>query len=228
MRNKWEEGEKKLFTGLIEEVGTIRGIQKGARSCVLTIGCRTVLENTKIGDSIAVSGVCLTVTSLGRDCYTADVMSETMNRSSLGQLRAGAKVNLERAMPADGRFGGHIVSGHIDGTGTVTAVTPDDNAVWYTVAAKPEILRYIVEKGSITIDGISLTVAYVDESCFKVSIIPHTRQVTALRERGVGDTVNLECDIIGKYVEKLMLPRQEEKKEPESRITEEFLRKYGF
>lgn len=195
-----------MFTGLIEEVGTIQSVRHGARSCVLTIGCRTVLEGSQIGDSIAVNGVCLTVTSMGGSYYTADVMAETMNRSSLGQLSTGAKVNLERAMPANGRFGGHIVSGHIDGTGTVQSIEPDDNAVWYTIAAKADLLRYIVEKGSITIDGISLTVAYVDDHCFKVSIIPHTQQVTALHDRKVGDIVNLECDIIGKYVEKLMCP----------------------
>ena len=181
-----------MFTGLIEEVGTIQNVRRGARSCVLTIGCKKVLEGSQIGDSIAVNGVCLTVTSMGGSYYTADVMAETMNRSSLGQLSTGASVNLERAMPANGRFGGHIVSGHIDGTGTVQSIEPDDNAIWYTIAAKPNLLRYIVEKGSITIDGISLTVAYVDEHCFKVSIIPHTQQVTALHDRGVGDIVNLE------------------------------------
>lgn len=190
-----------MFTGLIEEVGTIQNVRRGARSCVLTIGCKKVLEGSQIGDSIAVNGVCLTVTNMGGSYYTADVMAETMNRSSLRQLSTGASVNLERAMPANGRFGGHIVSGHIDGTGTVQSIEPDDNAIWYTIAAKPNLLRYIVEKGSITIDGISLTVAYVDEHCFKVSIIPHTQQVTALHDRGVGDIVNLECDIIGKYAE---------------------------
>ena len=195
-----------MFTGLIEEVGTIQNVRRGARSCVLTIGCKKVLEGSQIGDSIAVNGVCLTVTNMGGSYYTADVMAETMNRSSLRQLSTGASVNLERAMPANGRFGGHIVSGHIDGTGTVQSIEPDDNAIWYTIAAKPNLLRYIVEKGSITIDGISLTVAYVDEHCFKVSIIPHTQQVTALHDRGVGDIVNLECDIIGKYVEKLLQP----------------------
>ena len=220
-----------MFTGLIEEVGTIQSVRHGARSCVLPIGCRTVLEGSRIGDSIAVNGVCLTVTSMGGSYYTADVMAETMNRSSLGQLSTGAKVNLERAMPANGRFGGHIVSGHIDGTGTVQSIEPDDNAVWYTIAAKADLLRYIVEKGSITIDGISLTVAYVDDHCFKVSIIPHTQQVTALHDRKVGDIVNLECDIIGKYVEKLMRPApaaEEQKTKKESGITEDFLKKYGF
>ena len=198
-----------MFTGLIEEVGTIQSVRHGARSCVLTIGCRTVLEGSQIGDSIAVNGVCLTVTSMGGSYYTADVMAETMNRSSLGQLSTGAKVNLERAMPANGRFGGHIVSGHIDGTGTVQSIEPDDNAVWYTIAAKADLLRYIVEKGSITIDGISLT----------------------LHDRKVGDIVNLECDIIGKYVEKLMRPApaaEEQETKKESGITEDFLKKYGF
>lgn len=215
-----------MFTGLIEEVGEIRNIKQGSKSCILTIGCKDVLENTKVGDSIAVNGVCLTVTTLGAGEYTADVMSETIQRSSLGQLKPGTKVNLERAMAADGRFGGHIVSGHIDGTGTVEEIVWDDNAVWYTISAKPALLRYIVEKGSIAIDGISLTVAYVDDHCFKVSIIPHTRQETNLTEKKIGSIVNLECDVIGKYVEKLMQPKEEEKKE--SRITEEFLKKYGF
>lgn len=218
-----------MFTGLIEEVGTIQNVRRGARSCVLTIGCKKVLEGSQIGDSIAVNGVCLTVTNMGGSYYTADVMAETMNRSSLRQLSTGTSVNLERAMPANGRFGGHIVSGHIDGTGTVQSIEPDDNAIWYTIEAKPNLLRYIVEKGSITIDGISLTVAYVDEHCFKVSIIPHTQQVTALHDRGVGDIVNLECDIIGKYVEKLLQPAAaEEETKKEIGITEDFLKKYGF
>lgn len=195
-----------MFTGLIEEIGEVQSIRRGSRSCILTIGCKTVLEGSRIGDSIAVNGVCLTVTTLGGSYFTADAMPETLDRSALGQLSAGSIVNLERAMPADGRFGGHIVSGHIDGTGTIREIRRDDIAVWYTVAADAQILRYIVEKGSITIDGISLTVAYVDDTVFRVSIIPHTQEVTSLKERRIGDIVNLECDIIGKYVEKLMLP----------------------
>ncbi|MCD8365918.1 MAG: riboflavin synthase [Clostridiales bacterium] len=220
-----------MFTGLIEEVGMIQNIRRGQKSCVLTIACRDVLNGSRVGDSIAVNGVCLTVTGIESGCYTADVMSETMNRSSLGRLSQGASVNLERAMPADGRFGGHIVSGHIDGTGTIQAIEQDDNAVWYTVTAARSLLRYIVEKGSITIDGISLTVAYVDDSCFKVSIIPHTQQVTSLRDRKIGDVVNLECDIIGKYVEKLLThpsSANSPASRPESRVTEDFLREYGF
>ncbi len=217
-----------MFTGLIEEIGTIQSIRRGQRSCVLTIGCRKVLEGTHIGDSIATNGVCLTVTSLGATYYTADVMAETMHRSSLGQLASGSRVNLERAMPADGRFGGHIVSGHIDGTGTIAAIEADDNAIWYTINAGAALLRYIVEKGSITIDGISLTVAYVDARCFKVSIIPHTQQMTSLHQRRVGDIVNLETDIIGKYVEKLLGTTPPAPEKPSGGITEEFLSKYGF
>ncbi|MBQ7447410.1 MAG: riboflavin synthase [Eubacterium sp.] len=224
-----------MFTGLIEETGEIQSVQRGSRSCVLTIGCKTVLEGSKIGDSIAVNGVCLTVTTLGGSYFTADAMPETLNRSSLGQLSTGSVVNLERAMPANGRFGGHIVSGHIDGTGTIAEIKRDDNAVWYTVSADPGLLRYIVEKGSITIDGISLTVAYVDNAVFKVSIIPHTQAVTSLRERRVGDIVNLECDIIGKYVEKLMQPAGSssvssgaEQTGTDEGITLDFLLKNGF
>lgn len=225
-----------MFTGLIEEIGEVQSIQRGSRSCVLTIGCKTVLEGSRIGDSIAVNGVCLTVTTLGGSYFTADAMPETLDRSALGQLSAGSIVNLERAMPADGRFGGHIVSGHIDGTGTIREIKRDDIAIWYTVAADPQILRYIVEKGSITIDGISLTVAYVDDLVFRVSIIPHTQEVTSLKERRIGDIVNLECDIIGKYVEKLMLPSgsaashtDDRKQEEQSGgLTMDFLLKNGF
>ncbi len=219
-----------MFTGLVEEVGRIQNIRRGSRSCVLTVACSEVLQGSRIGDSIAVNGVCLTATAIGSGYFTADAMPETLDRSSLGQLGPGSPVNLERAMPADGRFGGHIVSGHIDGTGIIRSLEQDDNAVWYTIAASPEVLRYIVEKGSITIDGISLTVAYVDEEVFKVSIIPHTREVTALSSREAGSVVNLECDIVGKYIEKLMRPYSGEtaEKKTESRISEAFLMENGF
>ena len=212
-----------MFTGIIEELGTINSISKNPASAVLTINASTVLEDVHMGDSIAVNGVCLTLTSFTDASFTADVMHETLNRSSLGALRPGSKVNLERAMSADGRFGGHIVSGHIDGTGRITDIKKDDNAVWYTISAPPDILRYIVEKGSIAIDGISLTIAYVDSRCFKVSIIPHTSANTTLALRKPGDTVNLENDCIGKYVEKLLQPYQKT-----GNITREFLLQNGF
>lgn len=215
-----------MFTGIIEEIGEIMGIVRGSQSAVLHIRCQEVLRGTKVGDSIAVNGVCLTVTSMEAHGYTADVMAETLDRSSLGILKRGSRVNLERAMPADGRFGGHIVAGHIDGTGTVRAVTRDETAVWYRISADPQVLRYIVEKGSITIDGISLTVAKVTGEDFSVSIIPHTQANTVLADRGVGDIVNLETDIIGKYVEKLLQPQ--EAPEQKSRLTMEYLAEHGF
>ncbi len=193
-----------MFTGIIEEVGTIRAMSMSGNSGEISIRARTVLEGTKIGDSIAVNGICLTVTSLRPDGFTADVMPETVSRSSLGSANAGDRVNLERAMAADGRFGGHIVSGHIDGTGKIVEMKRDENAVWVKIEAAPDILRYIVGKGSITIDGISLTVAAVTGRDFSVSIIPHTGAQTTLLTRQEGDKVNLETDIIAKYTEKLL------------------------
>lgn len=218
-----------MFTGIIEETGKLRSLQKGSDSCVIAVSCQTVLEGTKVGDSIAVNGICLTVTNLLSDSFTADVMNETLNRSSLGNTRPGECLNLERAMAADGRFGGHIVSGHIDGTGVIREIRKDANAVWYVIETEPDILRYIVEKGSIAIDGISLTVAKLDNTSFQVSVIPHTRAVTALTERTVGSVVNLENDIIGKYVEKLIKPYQPNDTAATSGgITMEFLAQNGF
>ena len=172
-----------MFTGIVEEMGQIRSIVRGASSAVLSIEANLILEDLKIGDSVAVNGVCLTATSIGAGGFTADVMHETLNRSSLGALQKGSHVNLERAMLANGRFGGHIVSGHIDGTGTIGSIQKDDNALWYTILADAKLLRYIVEKGSVTIDGISLTVADVQSDRFAVSLIPHTAKVTVLGEK---------------------------------------------
>lgn len=215
-----------MFTGIIEETGEISEIKRETLSAKIKVRCRRVLEGTEIGDSIAVNGICLTVTSLTKDGFTADVMAETMRRSSLSELKVPGVVNLERAMAADGRFGGHMVSGHIDGTGIVTGIRQEENAVWYTIAAEPELLRYIVEKGSVALDGISLTVAKVTDKDFQVSVIPHTRQETALTEKKTGNLINIECDIIGKYVEKLLIGKQETKQE--SKITENFLMEHGF
>lgn len=193
-----------MFTGIIEEKGSIKNITHGAKSAVLYIKADKIMSDVKIGDSVAVNGVCLTATGIMADGFTADVMAETLRRSSLGTLKAGDKVNLERAMSAYGRFGGHIVSGHIDGTGTIKEYKREDNAIWVTIACGRNLLKYIVEKGSIAIDGISLTVAVVSDSYFKVSIIPHTAAETTLIDKKPGDSVNLENDIVGKYVEKLM------------------------
>ena len=190
-----------MFTGIIEELGTIKDLSAGGSIRILA---DRVLEGTNIGDSIAVNGICLTVTELNGDGFTADVMPETLKRTSLSLLRRGDRVNLERAMAADGRFGGHIVSGHIDGTGKIREYKKDGNAVWVTISADDDILRLVVEKGSIAIDGISLTVAEVTDTYFKVSIIPHTAGETTLLLKNTGDPVNLETDIVGKYVEKLL------------------------
>lgn len=216
-----------MFTGIVEEVGTVKSIKSGAVSAELKIEGKTIFSDIHLGDSIAVNGVCLTVTSFDKSTFTADVMHETLNKSSLGALKSGSKVNLERAMAADGRFGGHIVSGHIDGTGKIVSLTKDGIAVWVKISASPEILRLIVEKGSIAIDGISLTVAEVTDKYFQVSIIPHTASNTTLLDKKTGDTVNLENDIVGKYVEKLLSfgKKEEEKK---SGITLDFLAKNGF
>ena len=209
-----------MFTGIIEELGTVERV--GADR--ITVRAQRVLEGTRLGDSIAVNGVCLTVTHLTGAGFTADVMPETLRRSSLGQLRPGSRVNLERAMAADGRFGGHIVSGHIDGMGQILALRDEGNAVWITIAAPPELLRGIVEKGSVAIDGVSLTVAAVTDQDFSVSIIPHTGGQTTLLHRRPGEQVNLETDIIGKYVFRLLAPERA----PKGGIPREFLTQYGF
>ncbi|MBD9228581.1 MAG: riboflavin synthase [Clostridiales bacterium] len=232
-----------MFTGIVEEVGTIRNIKRGQHSAVLTIQAKTVLEETRIGDSIAVNGICLTVTRLFPDGFSADVMHETLNRSSLGRLVPGSRVNLERAMAADGRFGGHIVSGHIDGTGQIESMRREENAVWVTIACADKILDLIVEKGSICIDGISLTVAAVTKRNFSVSVIPHTGEETTLLKKKAGDPVNLENDIVGKYIQKFVdigrnsgadrgkMPDGENAAgnvKGNSGLSMEFLQKYGF
>lgn len=194
-----------MFTGIVEEIGLIKSIHKGGSKQRITIACKKILEDIHLGDSISVNGICLTVVEYSFDSFSADVMNETFSRSSLGELKGGSPVNLERAMAADGRFGGHIVSGHIDGVGTIIGIRKDDNAVWFEVAADADILNGIVMKGSIAIDGISLTVAAVDSKSFKVSIIPHTLKETILGTKSVRDKVNLENDLIGKYVQKMLI-----------------------
>lgn len=214
-----------LFTGIVEEIGTVSNIIKGEKSIKLSLQCSKILEDTKLGDSISVNGICLTVTHLSKGAFTADVMPETLRSTNLGQLKIGYKVNLERAMSPQNRFGGHIVSGHIDGTGTITHIDKEDNAVWFTIQAAGEILKYIIHKGSISVDGISLTVQHVDRLQFKVSVIPHTRDYTILPMKKVGDIVNLECDIVGKYIERLMNFKSEG---TDDKITLDYLIENGF
>ena len=216
-----------MFTGIIEELGTVERVTRGRVSAVIAIRAEHILSDLKIGDSVAVNGVCLTATGLTGHGFTADVMHETLDRSSLAGLGPGSPVNLERAMAANGRFGGHIVAGHVDGVGTIAAIEKDDNAIWFTITAPAQVLRYVVEKGSIAIDGISLTVARVETDRFAVSVIPHTAAVTLLGQRRTGDRVNLESDLVGKYVERLLRPAPEEKQQ-ESKLTMEFLSQHGF
>jgi riboflavin synthase len=193
-----------MFTGIIEETGIIKEIRKKGDSPGLVIEATAVLEDTRTGDSINTDGVCLTVTKIAGTTFTADVMPETMNRTTFRELNRGSRVNLERALRLGDRLSGHLVSGHIDGTGVIRKIRRDENAYWFTIAAGPEILRYIVEKGSVAVDGISLTVARVDRQTFEVSLIPHTREVTSMMDAREGTKVNIECDMIAKYLEKLV------------------------
>lgn len=210
-----------MFTGIIEEVGKIKNIQ-GGTNYKLTIAASKILEDIHLGDSIAVNGICLTAISWDNGSFTVDVMRETLERTSLHRLRAGSFVNLERALAANGRFGGHIVSGHIDGTGEIINIRRDANAVWYKIKTSEKIMEFIIEKGSIAIDGISLTVAKVDRSAFYVSVIPHTLENTILLRKKTGDIVNLENDIVGKYIKSFT------DKNSNSTLCESFLKNNGF
>ncbi|CAG5664105.1 riboflavin synthase subunit alpha [Streptococcus pneumoniae] len=211
-----------MFTGIIEEIGKVERIQKDSRNCKLSIKASKILTDIHLGDSIAVNGICLTVTHSNHQSFTVDVMNETWSRTALTLLKHGSEVNLERALSVNGRLGGHVVTGHIDGTGKISSIKKDNNAVWYQINTQKEILDLIVEKGSITIDGISLTVAKVSKVNFSVSVIPHTLEQTILKSKQVGSTVNLENDILGKYVQKLM------DNSPKSEISKELLYQNGF
>ena len=216
-----------MFTGIIEEVGALERLAGGE----IAIRAKKVLEDVALGDSIAVDGICLTVTRFDAAHFTADVMPETVRRTSLAELRRGSRVNLERALTLKSRLGGHIVSGHIDGAGTIAAMREEGNAILLTVRASADILRYIVEKGSVALDGISLTVASVGAADFTVSLIPHTREITNLREKSVGSRLNIETDILGKYVEKLFpggCALGSAAPKGKDGITMDFLRQQGF
>ncbi|MCA0754469.1 riboflavin synthase [Paenibacillus sp. N4] len=218
-----------MFTGLVEEIGQMKGISRQGEAMRLVIGAERVLEGVMLGDSISVSGVCLTVTSFDRSSFSADVMPETYRKSNLHQLRPGEKVNLERAMQAGARFGGHIVQGHIDGTGQIQSRETDANAVVFRIQLDDaSMLRYVIPKGSITIDGISLTVVDTSDHSFSVSVIPHTLSETALQFKHAGAVVNIECDVIGKYVDHLLHFRQPESAAPKSKLSTAFLMENGF
>ncbi|WP_025028022.1 riboflavin synthase [Caldalkalibacillus mannanilyticus] len=198
-----------MFTGIIEEIGTLKQVKQGTKDYQLTIAANKILTDVQLGDSIAVNGVCLTVTSFTAQQFTVDVMPETIKATSLQHVERGSAVNLERAMSANGRFGGHFVSGHVDGTGVITSKREVSNAVYYWIEVPQHLIRYIVPKGSICVDGISLTVVEVNENQFSISIIPHTITETILQFRNVGHTVNIECDMLAKYMERLLDARSE-------------------
>ena len=213
-----------MFTGIIEELGTLIGWERGALSSRLEVQAERVLADVKLGDSIAVNGVCLTVTRFDRHRFSADVMEETLKQSNLGSLKSGSRVNLERALLLSDRLGGHLVQGHVDGQGVIRRVDQVGIARVFWFNADQELMRYVVRKGSIAIDGISLTVVDTDEQGFSISLIPHSAELTTLGFKRSGDSVNLETDIIGRYVERLL------QKEPQTgnRLSTNFLAEHGF
>lgn len=210
-----------MFTGIIEEIGTIQQMKQTGDAIVFTIGAHKVLQDVQLGDSIAVNGVCLTVTSFTHRFFTVDVMPETVRATSLKTLTVGAKVNLERAMAANGRFGGHFVSGHVDGVGRIVRKQPVANAVYYDIEVPGHLRKYMILKGSVAVDGTSLTIFGLTDRTFTISLIPHTREATILGAKKVGDIVNIECDIIGKYVEQFVAGKHDG-------LTLQFLQEHGY
>lgn len=217
-----------MFTGIIEEIGSVANIQHTGESSVLTIEAKKVLTDVHLGDSIAVNGVCLTVTSFSKSQFTVDVMPETVKATSLRTIKRGSKVNLERAMAAGGRFGGHFVAGHVDGIGTIIGKKQFENAVYYEIEADAEMINFIILKGSVAVDGTSLTVFGVSETSFTLSLIPHTLSETVLGHKGTGDIVNIECDMIGKYVGHFLNQQNTVAPKRGGNITAQFLEENGF
>ncbi|MGJ7921499.1 riboflavin synthase [Neobacillus sp. LXY-4] len=216
-----------MFTGIIEEIGTIQKIHKQGSTMVLTIQAQKILSDVHLGDSIAVNGVCLTVTDFSKTIFSVDVMPETFHSSSLSLLKTGSKVNLERAMAANGRFGGHFVSGHVDGTGTITSIKAEENAVYFDISIPDQGVPFVMPKGSVAIDGTSLTIFFVKDRTITISLIPHTRGETILGHKRVGEIVNIEFDMLGKYVHS-MIEKKAETANKETRITADFLKQTGF
>jgi riboflavin synthase len=217
-----------MFTGIVEEIGKIKAINGSQDSVEMVIKARKILDDVNLGDSISVNGVCLTVTEFTSDGFTVDVMPETVKSTSLRDLQRNDNVNLERAMSANGRFGGHIVSGHVDGIGKIVRKVPKGNAVYYEIEIPEELIQFMIYKGSVTVDGTSLTIFGLTKNTFTLSLIPHTLTETILRNKGVGDIVNIECDMLGKYVSQFMRRSFGNEKSTESRITASFLEENGF
>lgn len=214
-----------MFTGIIEEIGTISTVRSGSNSSQLTIRCTTVLSDVKKGDSISVNGVCLTVSDFSSNQFTADVMPETVKATTLQALRTGSRVNLERAMAANGRFGGHIVSGHVDGTGEIVSIKQKENAIYMEIGIATELSKYFIPKGSVTVDGTSLTVFGVTNKGFVISLIPVTQGDSIIGRKRTGDKVNVECDMLAKYIERLLLTN---KGNPTGGLTMDTLVSSGF
>lgn len=216
-----------MFTGIIEEIGTIHSVKRTQNSLTLEISGTQIFDDLKIGDSVAVNGVCLTATTIGADRFTADVMPESVKMTTLLNLSAGSPVNLERAMAANGRFGGHVVAGHVDGQGNIIEKDHVGNSIVFRITTSPDILHYIIYKGSITVDGASLTVSKVGQGWFEISIIPHTIGNTILQYASIGTTVNLETDIFGRYIEHFMKGTHQESSNT-STVTMDTLVRNGF
>lgn len=212
-----------MFTGIIEDIGTVKAVNSGRNSMQLTVSSKKIVEDVHLGDSIAVNGICLTVISFTNDSFTVDVMPESVKATSIQDVKVGSPVNLERAMSANGRFGGHFVTGHIDGTGTILRKRPEENAVYYDIKINAELSRYCIPKGSVAIDGTSLTIFGISDDILTVSLIPHTLEITLLGRKKVGDIVNIENDMLGKYV-----LHQVQNQQSKSNITEQLLRQNGF
>lgn len=213
-----------MFTGIIEEIGTVQSIQSGTRSMMMTFAAETVLADVRLGDSIAVNGVCLTVREFDKKTFAADVMPETFDSTSLCQLTAGSRVNLERAMAAGGRFGGHFVTGHVDGVATVLEKKSVENALYIKLGLPEHYSAYLLHKGSIALDGTSLTIFEAEAARITISLIPHTQEMTVLAQKQIGEIVNFECDLLAKYVENMMMKREQK----QSSLTEDFLQQHGF
>lgn len=192
-----------MFTGIVEEIGHVTALRAKSQAMELTIACSLILDDIKRGDSISINGVCLTVSTHNQKNFTVDVIPETVNSSTLSELQTGSRVNLERAMPANGRFGGHFVSGHVDGIGIIRSVRKESNAVTQTIEMDPSLMKYMMMKGSISVDGTSLTVFSVGQNTVTISLIPTTRQDSLLGEKGIGERVNIECDLLAKYTERI-------------------------
>jgi len=224
-RSKGQEGLRTIFTGIVIEIGNIVSINHAAHSVIIAVKGHKVSRKAMLGSSISVNGVCLTVTKIDGDVLVADVMPETVRRTNLSSLKIGSSVNLEPALRLGDEMGGHLVTGHVDGLGKIVSISRDENAVWLTIESKPDILNQIVQKGSVALDGVSLTVAKVDKSSFSVSLIPFTLSETVLGLKKVGDTLNVETDIIGKYIEKFVKNRGGEREEG---LTLSLLKEHGF